>query len=167
MRRRCGRSSAAEHQLPKLRTRVRFPSPALSTFIHRARRYATAAARLCVVNGHSVKRLPRLSEMASERKATGDRWRHMYLCTVHGAAPTRSGPYVGSSMRLDTMCSLPRGYGSWRACPPPQSAGQSRHPHQGCRQRRRVRGPLRHRFARLLIWRRRRGRRAGVPRVSG
>src|SRR4029079_2290962 len=25
-----GRSSAAEHQLPKLRTRVRFPSPALS-----------------------------------------------------------------------------------------------------------------------------------------
>jgi hypothetical protein len=26
---RCGRSSEAEHQLPKLRTRVRFPSPAL------------------------------------------------------------------------------------------------------------------------------------------
>ena len=27
-----GRSSAAEHQLPKLRTRVRFPSPALGNF---------------------------------------------------------------------------------------------------------------------------------------
>src|SRR5579862_8583016 len=27
-----GRSSAAEHQLPKLRTRVRFPSPALRLF---------------------------------------------------------------------------------------------------------------------------------------
>src|SRR4029079_16856495 len=31
-----GRSSAAEHQLPKLRTRVRFPSPALDT-LHAAR----------------------------------------------------------------------------------------------------------------------------------
>src|SRR5580700_10060233 len=31
-----GRSSEAEHQLPKLRTRVRFPSPALFEFAGRA-----------------------------------------------------------------------------------------------------------------------------------
>src|SRR5580698_6018663 len=59
-----GRSSAAEHQLPKLRTRVRFPSPALRLFP--GQRVATRDALvgcICPVETHGTDPLATISKL--------------------------------------------------------------------------------------------------------
>ncbi len=69
-----GRSSAAEHQLPKLRTRVRFPSPALSE------RQSASPARPCF-------QYPRTVARARGKPSSSKRWCRMrYIAAASPAA---------------------------------------------------------------------------------
>jgi hypothetical protein len=99
-----GRSSEAEHQLPKLRTRVRFPSPALrkprrsdavSSRVSSSRRTAqlVVGQQTC----HSVQHQGPRPQLPTQR--TGSNSRQPALADV-------SEPAVGDALgrRADTLC---------------------------------------------------------------